>query len=223
MSQRASGAADFLSLEGRERESERDRRSRPRSPRSSRLSALLDWQAVRVLLRPPVESDRLEFIRAMAASEALHEPWISDIATDEYFDRQLVRVTHDRYDANLVCLVDGGQIAGTFNITEIVRGVFQSAYLSYAAVAGHEGQGLMSEGLQLLLDRAFMELGLHRLEANIQPGNARSIALVRRAGFVCEGTSPRYLKLGGEWRDHQHWVLLAEDWAAQAESAALHS
>ena len=153
----------------------------------------------------------------MAASEDLHEPWISDIATDEYFDRLLARVAHDRYDANLVCLADGGAIVGCFNITEIVRGAFQSAFLSYAAVEGHHGQGLMSEGLQLVLRRAFLELELHRLEANIQPGNSHSIALVRRAGFECEGSSRRYLKLGGEWRDHQHWVMLAEDWAARSQ------
>jgi ribosomal-protein-alanine N-acetyltransferase len=173
---------------------------------------------VRVLLRPPVESDRVEFIRSMAASEKLHEPWISEIATDDYFDRELTRVAHERYDANLVCLAEGGAIVGVFNISEIVRGAFQSAFLSYAAVSGYEGQGLMSEGLQLLLDRAFMSLELHRLEANIQPGNAPSIALVRRAGFVREGTSRRYLKLGGAWRDHEHWVILAEDWAAQSRS-----
>lgn len=184
------------------------------------MAPLLDSTVVRVLLRPPVESDRAEFIRVMAASAELHEPWISEIATDEYFDRELSRVAHDRYDANLVCLVDGGAIVGVFNITEIVRGAFQSAFLSYAAVAGHEGQGLMSEGLELLVERAFMELGLHRLEANIQPGNVRSIRLVQRAGFICEGSSPRYLRLGGEWRDHEHWVLLAEDWAARSQSSA---
>ena len=171
---------------------------------------------MRVLLRPPVESDRDEFIRAMAASQDLHEPWISDVATDEYFDRLLARVGHDRYDTNLVRLVEGGDLVGVFNITEIVRGAFQSAFLSYAAAAAQAGQGLMSEGLQLVLRRAFEELLLHRLEANIQPGNVRSIALVRRAGFECEGSSRRYLKLGGEWRDHQHWVMLAEDWAARS-------
>ena len=175
---------------------------------------------VRVLLRHPIESDRDEFVRAMAASQDLHEPWISEIATDEYFDRLLVRVGHERYDANLVCLKDGGAILGCFNITEIIRGAFQSAFLSYAAVAGHNGQGLMSEGLQLVLQRAFVDLELHRIEANIQPANARSIALVRRAGFTCEGTSKRYLKLGGAWRDHEHWVMLAEDWAAQSQSRA---
>ncbi len=175
---------------------------------------------MRVLLRPPVEFDRGEFVRAMAASEELHEPWISAIATSDYFDRLLARVGNDRYDPNLVCLKDGGAILGCFNITEIVRGAFQSAFLSYAAVAGYDGQGLMSEGLQLLLERAFIDLELHRLEANIQPGNARSIALVRRAGFVCEGTSKRYLNLGGAWRDHEHWVLLAEDWATQSQSGS---
>ena len=142
---------------------------------------------VRVLLRHPSESDRDEFVGAMAASQDLHEPWISEIATDDYFDRLLVRVGHERYDANLVCLKNGGAILGCFNLTEIVRGAFQSAFLSYAAVAGHNGQGLMSEGLQLLLQRAFVDLELHRIEANIQPANSRSIALVRRAGFACEG------------------------------------
>lgn len=167
---------------------------------------------VRVLLRPPVESDRQEFLWAMSVSQELHEPWISDVATDEYFDRLLARVGHDRYDTNLVRLVDGGAIVGVFNITEIVRGAFQSAFLSYAAAAAHHGRGLMSEGLQLVLRRAFEDLALHRLEANIQPGNQASLALARGAGFRREGFSPRYLKISGRWRDHERWALLADDW-----------
>jgi [ribosomal protein S5]-alanine N-acetyltransferase len=150
----------------------------------------------------------------MVASKELHEPWISDVATDDYFDRLLLRVTDERQDVNLVCLRDGGAIVGVINLSEIVRGAFQSAFLSYAAVSGHEGRGLMSEGFQLLLERAFVELELHRLEANIQPANAPSLAFVRRAGFIYEGTSRRYLKLGDEWRDHEHWVMLAEEWRA---------
>lgn len=173
---------------------------------------LLDWTSVRVLLRPPTESDREQFLAAMQLSEQLHEPWINDIATDAYFDRLLARVDDQRQDSNLVCLLGEGAIVGVFNLSEIVRGAFQSAFLSYAAVSGYQRRGLMSEGLQLLLQRAFEALGLHRLEANIQPGNAASIALVRRAGFVCEGTSRRYLQVGGDWRDHQHWVMLAEEW-----------
>ena len=58
----------------------------------------------------------------------------------------------------------------------------------------------------------FGELGLHRVEANIQPGNAPSIALAEGAGFKREGFSPRYLKIGGRWRDHERYAILAEDW-----------
>jgi ribosomal-protein-alanine N-acetyltransferase len=152
----------------------------------------------------------------MAASRELHEPWMSDVSTDEYFDRLLLRADDERHDVNLVCSVEAGSIVGVINLSEIIRGAFQSAFLSYAAVAGYEGQGLMSEALQLLLERAFGDLALHRVEANIQPGNAASQALVRRAGFICEGSSRRYLKLGGEWCDHEHWVILAEEWCADS-------
>jgi ribosomal-protein-alanine N-acetyltransferase len=73
----------------------------------------------------------------------------------------------------------------------------------------------MSEALQLMLKYAFKKLKLHRLEANIQPGNAASIALVKRAGFVREGYSQRYLKVSGRWRDHERWAIIAEDWRAR--------
>jgi ribosomal-protein-alanine N-acetyltransferase len=54
-------------------------------------------------------------------------------------------------------------------------------------------------------------MSLHRVEANIQPNNAASIALVKRCGFRLEGFSPRYLKIAGEWRDHERWALLADE------------
>ena len=74
----------------------------------------------------------------------------------------------------------------------------------------------MSEGLRLVIGHAFAQMGLHRVEANIQPGNLASIALVRRCGFKKEGFSPRYLKIFGEWRDHERWALLADDPRAEA-------
>jgi len=166
----------------------------------------------RVELRSPTPADRDEFLGAMRASRKLHRPWLQSPITREAYDRLLVRVRDERYDPLLVCLRAGGAIVGYINVNEIVRGNFQSAYLGYGAVAAYAGHGYMSEGLELVLDRAFTDLRLHRLEANIQPGNAASIALVERAGFVREGFAERYLKIGGRWRDHEHWAIRAEQW-----------
>lgn len=67
----------------------------------------------------------------------------------------------------------------------------------------------MSEGLRQVVRLAFTTLGLHRLEANIQPENVASLALVRACGFQQEGNCPRYLKIRGRWRDHERWTILA--------------
>jgi ribosomal-protein-alanine N-acetyltransferase len=79
-------------------------------------------------------------------------------------------------------------------------------------------QRYMTEALQLVLRYAFVSLKLHRLEANIQPENVASLALVKRAGFVREGYSRRYLKICGRWRDHERWAILVEDWRKQSRT-----
>ena len=77
-------------------------------------------------------------------------------------------------------------------------------------MAPFAGRGYMSEAMRLLVRHAFTTMKLHRLEANIQPGNQASIALVKRCGFEREGYSPRYLKIGGRWRDHERWAIRAD-------------
>ena len=111
----------------------------------------------------------------------------------------------------LIVRAEDGAIAGYARLSQILLGGFRSAYLGYSAFAGFEGRGYMTAGLRLVLREAYGPIGLHRVEANVQPDNVRSIALVERLGFRREGYSPRYLKVGGRWRDHVRFAILAED------------
>ena len=156
-----------------------------------------------VYIRPTVLSDQKDFVAAVRDSKALHHPWIGAPNTPVKFRAYVRRMAPPANGAFLVCRRDTLALVGVINLTNVVRGVFQSGYLGYYAFAGNERQGLMREGLQAFVRHAFKSLKLHRLEANIQPGNARSIALVSSCGFQKEGYSPRYLKVGGRWRDHE--------------------
>jgi ribosomal-protein-alanine N-acetyltransferase len=151
----------------------------------------------------------------MRASRSLHKPWLAPPATPEDFDALVQRARAQEFEPMLVRRREDGAIVGFFNISQIIRGPLQSAFLGYGGVAGYTGQGYMTEGMELVLERAFTELALHRLEANIQPANAASIALAQRCGFVREGFSERYLKVGGRWRDHEHWAIHAELWRSR--------
>lgn len=163
-----------------------------------------------VRIAPLGLSDEAEFLAAVLASRALHVPWVSPPATRSAFRARVRRLAGPEHLGFTVRRADTGALVGVVEVTNIVRGVFRSAYLGYYAFAGHERQGLMTAGLRRVARHAFRQLRLHRLEANIQPGNAASIALVKACGFRLEGFSPRYLKLRGRWRDHERWALLAD-------------
>jgi len=173
----------------------------------------------RVLLRTPAAADRNEFLALTRASRRFHRPWSRPPTTPASFAAWLRRYRDPAQVALLACCRDDGRIVGVLTLMEIVRGAFQGAYLGYWVGAPFAGQGYMGEALRLALRHGFGPLRLHRVEANIQPGNVRSLALVRRAGFRREGFSPRYLKIGGRWRDHERWALLAEDWARRGSRA----
>lgn len=164
----------------------------------------------RVFLRPVAAGDQDEFLALARASAGLHHPWYSMPMTLEEFRAYLTRYAQPATEGFLVCLRDGGAIAGVVTVDSIVRGRFQSATLSYAAFAPGAGRGYMSEGLTLVLEYAFTELRLHRLEANIQPANQPSLRLVQRLGFRQEGYSPAMLFIDGAWRDHERWAITRE-------------
>jgi ribosomal-protein-alanine N-acetyltransferase len=172
----------------------------------------------RVWTAAAAEGDRREYIAAMRGSAGLHAPWIAPPADDEAFTELLDRGRRDDFAAYVIRSTGDDAIVGACNVSNIFRRNLLSAYIGYAAVAGYEGRGLMSEGVGLVLDEAFGPLGLHRIEANIQPANEASIAFVRRLGFVREGYSEGYLKINGEWRDHERWAIRKELWQANRVS-----
>ena len=164
-----------------------------------------------VTIRNPELKDEVLFLDAMRRSEHLHSPWTKSPITSAEYQLHFQRTQSDNFKSYLVC-DDKGAIAGVFNLSEIIRGCFQNAYLGFYAVDGYAGKGYMSAGLKLLLSQAFNELKLHRIEANVQPGNVKSLNFISGNGFKKEGYSPRYLKINDVWCDHERWAITLEDW-----------
>lgn len=175
-------------------------------------------QGPRTAIRPFTHADADEFTSRARESRELHHPWLFPPASPDTYAAYAGVLIEDPARAGfLVCerngtagSADDGAIAGFININNIVMGGFRCGALGYGGFAHAAGRGLMSEGLGLVIEHAFGPLGLHRLEANIQPGNTGSIALVRRAGFRLEGFSPDFLFIDGAWRDHERWAITAE-------------
>jgi [ribosomal protein S5]-alanine N-acetyltransferase len=174
-------------------------------------------QAARVVLRDLERSDRDAYLDMVHDSRQLHRPWTYPPERPDQFEELVARARRDDFVCLLAWTKETNEIAGVFTISQIVRGAFQSAYLGYYASGRTARQGYMREAMELVLDHAFSDLRLHRIEANIQPGNAPSIALARGAGFRLEGYSPRYLLIGGQWRDHERYAITADEHARKLE------
>jgi ribosomal-protein-alanine N-acetyltransferase len=161
-----------------------------------------------ISLRRLGPEDRQPYLGAVARSVSLHHPWARPPDTHEAFDAY-VAGSADRIP--LAVVVGGGELAGVYTLSQIHYGHFRNAYLGYYAFRPYAGTGAMRTAMPLLFRYAFGDLGLHRLQANVQPGNDRSIGLLRVTGWREEGYARRYLKIGGRWRDHLMFAILAEE------------
>ncbi len=166
-------------------------------------------------VRPLAASDRDAFIAAAKASTELHRPWANPPTTATTFEAYLTRRNNDTASC-LVVVTDADELAGVYNLSEVVRGPFQNAYLGYYAFVPYAGTGMMRAAMPSVFAHAFDELGLHRLQANVQPGNERSRRLLESTGWREEGFAERYLLIGGTWRDHVMYAITAEE-AARAQ------
>jgi [ribosomal protein S5]-alanine N-acetyltransferase len=172
---------------------------------------MIDESISRITVAPVCEADAEELIHANLCSQDLHLPWVRSFVDRQGFDAWMQKLAKQSHFGFVIREQKDNSIVGIVNLNEIVRGAFDNAYLGYYAMAGKTGRGLMTEALFAVLSIAFNGIGLHRVEANIQPENYPSIALAQRIGFRLEGFSPRYLFLEGAWRDHQRWAITAEE------------
>ena len=167
------------------------------------------------MLRHPSPADEDAFLAAVRESRDLHVPWTFLPDTADGFRAMLERTGDPADELLVICLLEDGALVGVAHLSQIFLGDFRSAYLGYFGFAPYDGLGYMAEGVALVLRAAFEDVGLHRVEANVQPDNVRSITLLERQGFRREGYSPRYLKIGGRWRDHVRYAILADEFHAR--------
>lgn len=167
---------------------------------------------VRVRLVRPSKKYAAEYLSAIERSRKLYRNLMTPVVTEPGFEKLVNHARSPQCSNHFVVLKETSELVGAINIENIAGGFFQSATLGYYAFLPHAGKGLMREGLIQAVDHGFRALKLHRLEANIQPMNRRSIDLVASLGFELEGMSPRFLKICGRWRDHERWALRVEDW-----------
>ena len=163
------------------------------------------------------ESDSKELLAGLRRSHALLKPWM-DAPRTEWEVAKYLMVSEP------ACLRYGirstkGELAAVVNINGIIRGAFQNGFLGYFALCPHQRRGYVRAGIQAVVSEAFTVQGLHRVEANIQPANERSSTLIRSLGFRSEGHSPRYLKIGGQWRDHDRYAITREEFVAGRSSS----
>lgn len=110
-----------------------------------------------------------------------------------------------------VILNESGRVAGRITLSGIVRGPFQSCNLGYWLSAADNGRGLATAAVRDIIDVAFGELELHRIQAGTLPHNIRSQRVLERNGFVRFGMAPAYLNIAGRWQDHVLYQVVKGD------------
>jgi [ribosomal protein S5]-alanine N-acetyltransferase len=173
----------------------------------------------RTLLRYPQAGDFPEWAALREASRAFLEPWEPLWPADDLLKsawRRRVRryqrdVRDDRAYVFFIFEKASGQLAGGLTLSNVRRGVSQSASLGYWAGQHFAGRRLVSDAVRTVLPFAFGSLGLHRIEAACIETNEPSKQVLAACGFKPEGTARRYLRIAGHWRDHLLYATLDDD------------
>lgn len=173
----------------------------------------------RVVLRPPRQRDWKRWSEVRESSREFLAPWEPtwpyDALTRRSFRRRVKAYTQElRQGTSFSFLIfrrTDDALLGGVTLSNLRRGVAQSASLGYWIGRQHARQGYMSEALALVLEFGFDSLGLHRIEAACLPHNAASKALLIKMGFSQEGQARQYLRINGAWQDHLLFAVLRND------------
>jgi ribosomal-protein-alanine N-acetyltransferase len=174
----------------------------------------------RVYLRAPDRFDYEAWAGLRARSRGFLTPWEpiwpADALSRASFRARVVRYAEDwRTDQayNFFVFSHEDVLLGGIGLSNVRRGVAETASLGYWIGEPHARQGYMSAALPLVLDFAFGRLHLHRVEAACLPSNVPSRALLARIGFRQEGLARQYLCIQGQWQDHVLFAILRGDWS----------
>lgn len=165
-----------------------------------------------IFLRYPRLTDQEEFIELNRSSADFHQGLANPPKDRSSFQDFIAKNDLPENETFLICEMKNESVAGAIALLQIVYGGFCNAYLGYYLAEEYSGKGFGTEAVSLTVRFAFEELKLHRIEANIQPHNLASIAIVKKNNFVKEGFSRNYLRIAGEWRDHERWAIVNGDW-----------
>lgn len=180
----------------------------------------LIYNTQRLILKTLDESDVTEVLNYFAINrdflESLESKRPDDFYTFEYQQKFIKESRELKIKGEAlrfwICKVEEPKrVIGNINFNNIIRDPFQSCFLGYRLDKDEINKGYMTEALSMAVKIAFEELKLHRIEANIMPGNVASLKVVQKLGFHNEGLAPKYLKINGAWEDHIHMVLINED------------
>jgi ribosomal-protein-alanine N-acetyltransferase len=163
------------------------------------------------VIRPLTVEDADELAVLLAANRRFLAPYEPE-RSDGFFTPagQRERLARPRDDAWLFAILDGGAIAGTISLTNVVHDAFRSANTGYWVAEDRNGRGLATGAVGELLVFAFGEARLHRVEAGTLVDNVGSQRVLERNGFERIGIARRYLRIAGEWRDHVLFQRVAD-------------
>ncbi len=180
-----------------------------------------------LVLRPPIMADYAEWAQLRAQSRAHlcpYEPaWARDELSRPAFRRRVRHYQREMRDDRgaffLVFDQEDDVLVGGITLSNVRRGVAQTGTIGYWTGVPFVSRGYMRKAVALLLEYAFEDFRLHRIEASCLPDNTASICVLERTGFRNEGLARHYLKINGVWQDHLLYAILCDDPRPKPERA----